>query len=341
VRALVLGVNGVAGRAIASSLADAGWSVTGSGQEASRFPDDLRAAGVTFARSDRYESLELNQVIGTGADLIVDCLCYTAAHARQLLAYRADVGSVIMLSSRAVYVDDQGRHVNSAEPPRFSGPVSENNPVVAADESGNYNSADGYAANKVAAEQTLLESGWPASVLRLGLLHGIGGKAPREWFVVRRLLDGRRRIPLAHLGTTADHPAAADNLARLVLACAIRPATRVLNAADPDTPTAADVVTAIAAACGQSVEVAGLSPDADDDLGWSPWSSWPPFLLDTSAAEVLGYTPAGSYAETVHPTAQWLFTIDRAKRAQLDAASYLEGRFDYALDDAGLALAHY
>ena len=339
VRAVVLGVSGVTGTAIASALAAAGWSVAGTGRDERRFPAALATAGVGFVTSDRHDPDDLAHAIGIGADLIVDCLCYTAPHARQLLEHRRDVGSVVMLSSRAVYVDEQGRHVNSVEPPRFRGPVPETNPVVAPDESGHYNSADGYAANKVAAEQVLLDSGLPVSVLRLGLVHGIGGNAAREWFVVRRVLDGRRRIPLAHRGRSADHPTAAANLARLVITCADRPDTRVLNAADPDTPTAAEVVAAVAAACGRPIDVAELPHDAAAQLGWSPWAAWPPFLLDTSAADALGYEAVGTYAQTVRAQVRWLLRLDAEERNRLDHARYFEGRFDYELDDAGLAVA--
>jgi nucleoside-diphosphate-sugar epimerase len=335
-RAIVLGINGLTGRAIAGELAGAGWEVVGTGRDAARFPADLRSRGVGFRRSDRHDPAQLAPVLDSGADVVVDCVCYTAAHARELLRGRGSFGSAVVLSSKAVYVDDRGRHSNSDDPPRFAGPVTEDQPVLAPDHSGDYPSRAGYGANKVAAERTLLDSGAPVSILRASRVHGPGAVPPREWFVVRRLLDGRRRIPLAHGGRTGNHPTAAANLARLVRVCAERPGRRVLNAADPGTPTASDVVRAVAAACGLPCEPVGLCAAAPRAHGWTPWSTWPPFFLDTSAATRLGYTPAGGYPDTVTAAVRGLLAAPAGQRRRWDALPYFRDRFDYAVDDAAL-----
>jgi nucleoside-diphosphate-sugar epimerase len=73
--------------------------------------------------------------------------------------------------------------------------VPETQPVLEPDFSGAYQSPEGYGTNKVAAEIALRESGAPVSILRASRIHGIGGSPQREWFVVKRLLDGRHRIP--------------------------------------------------------------------------------------------------------------------------------------------------
>ena len=116
--------------------------------------------------SDRNDPDELASVLGRGADVVVDCLSYTAEQAGQLLGCADDFRSAVVLSSKAVYRDDLGRHSNSAEPPRFPGPVTEQQPVLEPDYSGAYASRTGYGPNKVAAERTLLESGRPISILR-------------------------------------------------------------------------------------------------------------------------------------------------------------------------------
>jgi nucleoside-diphosphate-sugar epimerase len=294
---------------------------------------------MTFVRSDRTDPTELAACLDDGADLVVDCVCYTAAQARQLLDHREAFGSAVVLSSKAVYVDARGRHSNSDESPHFPEPVREEQILLTPDFSGDYESREGYGANKVAAELTLLDSGVPVSVLRPSLIHGPGGSRPREWFVVRRLLDGRRRLPLAHHGKTGNHPTAAANLARLVLTCAEHPGQRVLNAADPATPTASEVVQAIASACGLPVETVGLPDDAPPSHGWSPWATWPPFFLDTTAAEALGYRPRGTYGDTVEAAVQELLSLDPRARDRLDRDPSFADLFDYDLDDAALAAA--
>lgn len=313
----MLGVNGLTGRAIAAELAVAGWEVLGTGRDEARFPKALGQAGVAFVRSDRNEPVELRAVLSQGADVVVDCVCYTAEQARLLLSFAGGVGSIVALSSKAVYIDSRGRHSNSDEPPDFGGPVAESCAVIEPDFSGEYQSRDGYGANKVAMERVLQEAAVPASILRPSRIHGSGATRPREWYAVSRLLNGQRRFPLIHAGLTGNHPTAAVNLARLVRACAERPGARVLNAADPGEPTAADIVTAIGRAFGAEVEVVD-----DKSQGWNPWDTWPSFFLDTRAARSIGYEPVGSYEETVRATVDELVRLDPERRRMLDADPY-------------------
>jgi hypothetical protein len=51
---------------------------------------------------------DLECLYGDG-DLLVDCLCFTAGHARGLLSLLDDVGVLVMISSKAVYVDAAGK----------------------------------------------------------------------------------------------------------------------------------------------------------------------------------------------------------------------------------------
>jgi len=137
------------GAAAALRLAADGWEVTASGRSAGRFPQELREAGVRFARSDRYAEVDLRELLHLGADAVVDCVGYTAAHARMLLPFRQGIGSLVFISSKAVYVDGQGRHSKSSEPPDFGGPVTESQPTMAPSDI-DYSSREGYGANKVA-----------------------------------------------------------------------------------------------------------------------------------------------------------------------------------------------
>lgn len=337
-RAVILGVNGLTGRAMAEAFTAAGWSVTGTGRGHSRLPAGL-AERVAYRTSDRTDAGSLASLLdGEQPDVVVDCVCYTAEHARALVAAHGSFGSAVVLSSKAVYVDDAGRHSNSDEPPRFERPVSERDAVLEPDWSGAYASRAGYGANKVAAEMVLQEAGLPASILRPSRIHGAGASPSREWFVVRRLLDGRSAIPLAHGGETGNHPTAASTLADLALVCAGAPGERVLNVADAGTPTAAEVVRGIGEAMGAEATVVGLADDAPQELGASPWSTWPPFFLDTSAAAELGWH-APTYATAVRAAVDDLLSRAAAARSALDSDPYFEGSFDYALDDAALESA--
>jgi nucleoside-diphosphate-sugar epimerase len=335
----VLGGNGQVGAAAALKLATEGWEVTSSGRTAARFPPELQEAGVRFIRSDRYAGQDLGQLLHPGADAVIDCVGYTAAHARMLLPFRPGIGSLVFISSKAVYVDGHGRHANSDEPPGFPAPVTEEQPTMAPSDI-DYNSREGYGANKVAAENVLLESGMAVSVLRPSRIHGTGGQRPREWAFVRRVLDGRRHLLLAHGGRGANHPTAAVNLAGLVAFCAARPATRILNSADPDAPDGLTISRIIAAHLAHAWTEVPLDETAPEDLGDHPWNTLPPFILDTSAAQRLGFVPAGSYAETVKAEVDWL--VRAARSGDPDGVlpspddAYFRPFFGYAREDAWL-----
>lgn len=193
---LVLGGTGVIGTAVAHRLLTDGWTVDLVGRDSTRMPAELTAAGARFIPADRNDRAQLAAAYGDGADLLVDCLCFTAEHARQLLPFARDADSTVMISSKAVYVDDNGRHSNSAAPPEFPAPIREDDRTLAPG-NGDYTTRDGYGANKVAAERILLDSGAPVTVLRPSKVHGVGGQRPREWHFVKRVLDRRKTVLLA------------------------------------------------------------------------------------------------------------------------------------------------
>jgi len=337
---IVLGGNGQVGSAAALRLAGAGWEVTSTGRAAARFPPELREAGVGFVRSDRYSASDLHSVLRAGADVVVDCLGYTAAHVRMLLPYAAGIGSLVFISSKAVYVDGRGRHSNSPEPPEFGGPVTEEQPTLEPADV-DYNSAAGYGPSKVAAERVLLDSGLPVSLLRPSRVHGTGSARPREWAFVKRALDGRAHLLLAHGGRGANHPTAAVNLAALIEFCATRPAARILNSADPDAPDGLTISRIVAAHLGHAWAEVLLDAAAPDGLGDHPWNTVPPVILDTSAARRLGFVPVGSYAETVRAELDWL--VRAARSGDPEGVLPAPGEpgfaryFDYAREDAWLA----
>ncbi len=78
--------------------------------------------------------------------------------------------------------------LNSATAAHFQSPITEAQATLAPG-GGDPMTRTGYGANKVAAEQFLLDSGWPVTVLRPSKIHGPGGSRPREWVFVKRALD--------------------------------------------------------------------------------------------------------------------------------------------------------
>src|SRR5579864_5129636 len=175
-RALVLGGTGQVGVAVARRLLAAGWEVDLTGRNRPR----VEVAGARFLRSDRADAEDLRAAVGAGADLLVDNVCYTAAHAWLVLPLLDVVGSTVMLSSKAVYVDAAGNHSNSDARPDFGGPITETQPTLPPGDMP-YDSPEGYGPNKVAAEQVLVDSGAAVTIVRPSKVHGPGSANPREW----------------------------------------------------------------------------------------------------------------------------------------------------------------
>ncbi len=335
-RALIVGGTGPIGRATARRLLAAGWRVDLTGRDPARLPADVAAAGGTFVAADRGDSGRLLAALGDGADLLVDCICYTAADAIRLLPLARGADSTVMISSKAVYVDGAGNHSNSPTAPNFDGPIRETQPTMAPGD-GDHTTRAGYGANKVAAEQVLLDSGLPVTVLRPSKIHGAGAVRPREWVFVKRVLDRRPAVFLAHRGAGVDHPTAAVNIAALIEAAAAKPGRRILNGADPDAPSALEISRTIARQLDHVWDEVLLDDEADETLGRHPWDAPHPIVLDMTAATELGYTPVGDYATTVADEVEWLVSSARGAEGAktvpgLDDA-FFGPMLDYAAED--------
>ncbi|MBF4590944.1 NAD-dependent epimerase/dehydratase family protein [Curtobacterium sp. VKM Ac-1395] len=345
-RAVVLGGTGGIGSAVVRELrASSGrggddWQVDVVARHGGPAADALTATGATFVPGDRRDTSVLRELLRPGADLLVDTVGLTRDDAAQLLPYLPDVGSTVFVSSKAVYVDEQGRHANSPERPVFGGAVTEIQPTVAAADA-DPTSREGYGASKVAAEQLLLDHGSPVTVLRPSKVYGPGIGRPREWFVVRRVLDGRERVLLADHGRGVDHTTAASGIASLVRLVADAPDRRILNVADETAPSALEIVRTVAAHLDHRFDEVLLDADAPAFVGVTPWSSSSPFVLDTSAARSLGWQPP-RFEQAVGPELDWL--VETAHRTPVDgdvpwaSDPFWDRMFDYGPEDAALVL---
>ena len=83
--AVVLGVGGQIGTAVARRMLADGWTVRGLRHDTRPLPDDLGAVRVEIG--DRDDDAVLAGVLGGGADAVVDTVAYRSAQARQLLTH--------------------------------------------------------------------------------------------------------------------------------------------------------------------------------------------------------------------------------------------------------------
>ncbi|MFF7154074.1 NAD-dependent epimerase/dehydratase family protein [Streptomyces sp. NPDC008139] len=339
--AFVIGASGQIGRQAVRALAADGWQVTAASRGGGA--DEGWPPGVRTVRVDRTDSAALAAALGDGCDVLLDCVAYDGADARQLLSLSDRIGSAVVISSAAVYEDDAGRNFDTqAEPdgsPRFPVPLPETCATVAPGPST-------YGTRKVELERTLLEAGdrLPSTLLRAGAIHGPHSPLPREMYFVKRALDGRPVRVLAYGGRSRFHPVHVSNIAELVRLAAAKPGSRALNAGDPRVPTVAEISAAVDRALGVTSETVLVDgPPPEPTVGDTPWGMPYPMVLDMSAAErELGYRAVTSYEESLPGTVAWL-------AAELDTADWREvfplparlsehgDWFDYAAEDRWLA----
>lgn len=185
----------------------------------------------------------------------------------------------------------------------------------------------------------------PVVIVRPGTIYGPYTQHAREWWFVKWMLDGRDFIPLAYCGKSRFHRSSVENIAALIAAVIETRTTCVLNAADPEALNVMEIGTAIADHLGYSGKLLPL--DIGDDhgkalVGWTPWSLPKPFVLSTTAAVELGYTPVTSYVKAVCPYSDWLKQQDPAnwESAFPVLAGYPLLLFDYAAEDRFRLTSH-
>ncbi len=333
--ALIIGGTGQIGCATAKALQRAGWEVTAGHRGRQQGPSDLSLETVVLDREDTAALM----AAARGRDLVVDTVAFTPADARQLL--QLDVGALAVISTASVYAGSNGTYLDIATDPDsfpdYPVPISEDWPTVDNDE-------QTYSPLKAAMERVLLAGDVPVSVLRAGAIHGPYSPALREWFFIKRALDGRRRVVLAWDGAGRFHPAATANIAALVVACATAaPGTHVLNAVDDTCPTEADIARTIFEAMGLEAEILTFPGPPRGDLGVSPWGVAKPLVLSMERARAeVGYQLAATYREAVELDIDW--AVRTFNDAGLPSESWrdvfpgtvdfgADGWFNYAAED--------
>jgi nucleoside-diphosphate-sugar epimerase len=326
--ALIIGGDGQIGRAIARNFLSHGWHVRLARRSSQSPPPDL-AGHVETLQLDRDEPGALAGALKAGADAVIDTIAFTESHARQWLDLGPDIGALAVISTISLYCDGDGRTMDEAQGkgfPAFPVPITEDQSTVSPGPAT-------YATRKAAMERLLLEKvRCPVTVLRPGAIHGEGSRQPREWWFIKRILDGRRRIPLAYDGRSIFPTSAAANIAELCRNALDQPATRILNAVDPEALTITDIGTAIASVYGVALDLIPLPGPPRGVVGEHPWCVPAPVVMDMSRAEALGYRPVTRYRDMI---AEVCRSAEAAAGAGITFPYYLSPRyFDYAAEDA-------
>lgn len=175
-----------------------------------------------------------------------------------------------------------------------------------------------------------------ATHLRYPQIYGPRQVTPREWSVVRRVLDGRRPVIVPDGGLVLRSRSSARNAAHAVLLAVDRSdagAGRVYNVAEEEQYTVRQWAELVAAAAGGEIDVVSLPGTLA-----RPFHSIPRprnhMLLDTRRIRTeLGYRDVISTRDAIQETVDHLI----AEPVTVDTHPNFPDRFDYAAEDAFLA----
>ncbi|WP_331766368.1 NAD-dependent epimerase/dehydratase family protein [Embleya sp. NBC_00896] len=210
-------------------------------------------------------------------------------------------------------------------------PVPEDAPLVGDPDE----DAKGY--RIVRTEQAVFAHHPTATHIRYPYVYGPHQLAPREWCVVRRVLDGRRRIVVADQGLTLHHHGYTENLAHALLLAFEQPTRcvgRIYNAADDQVLTVRQVIDTVAAALGHTFEVVSLPYELAVPARPLLMQPAPEHrVLDLSRLRAdLGYRDLVPPHEALAHTARWL--AEHPPEPGGPEERILTDPFDYPAEDA-------
>lgn len=325
-QALVIGGTGPTGPFIVNGLLERGWQVeilhTGQ-HEVDEIPPTVGHIHV----SPHDPAALAAAVAGRRWDLCIATYGRLRAIA-EIFAGR--VGRFISIGGGPAYLGYMNPFLHSPE--GLPAPLAEDAPLVsdpAQDEKG---------WRIVRTEQAVFRHHPQATHFRYPFVYGPYQGAPREWSVVRRVLDGRRRIILADAGLTLDAYGYAENMAHAVLLAVEQPGPscgEIFNAADSHALSLRDVVFHAARALDWEFEIielpAALALPARPLLG-RPSTSHRLYDL-TKIRTRLGYRDRVAPAEAVARTARWLAAHPPPAVNGIAIEAVLQDPFDYAAED--------
>ncbi len=189
----------------------------------------------------------------------------------------------------------------------------------------------------VATEDVVFAHHPDATLFRYPLIYGPGQINPREWLVVRRIIDGRRRIIVADGGLTLRTAAYGPNASHALTLAVDHPdaaAGKAYNIGDEHVLTAAQTIEVVADALGAEVELvslpAELATPARPFLGAE--TTLHQFTGVDAMMDDLGYRDVVPATDALAATARHLrdHPIERGSTTEMR----LQDPFDYEAEDA-------
>ena len=323
-RALVIGGTGPTGIPLVRGLVDRGFDTTivhrGLHERAETPPE------VAHVHVDPYDDDSLRALLDGQTFDVVVAMYGRLRRIAELTAGRA--GQFVSVGGVPAYRGWMNPWL--AEPAGLPVPLAEDAPLVRRAE----DDEKGY--RIVRTEEAVFTHHPRAAHFRYPYVYGPYQLVPREWLVVRRILDGRDRIVVADDGLTLHHHGYTENLAHALLLAIEQPdaaAGNVFNVGDEEVLSVRQVVEIIAAALGHSLEIVSM-PFALA-LPARPLLAQPlptHRVLDLGRVRTaLGYRDVVPARAAVAATARWLVENPCARGGQEEMV--LTDPFDYAAED--------
>jgi nucleoside-diphosphate-sugar epimerase len=323
-RALVIGGTGPTGPFIVNGLVARGYGVTmfHSGRhERAEIP-----AEVEHVHGDAFAPGALEDALGTRS---FDVCVATYGRLRRIAeAMVGRCGQFVSVGGGPAYRGYMNPELFS--PAGLPVPVREDAPKVEREEE----DAKGY--RIVRTEEAVFAAHPGATHFRYPYVYGPRQLVPREWCIVRRVLDRRSFIALPEDGLTLHHYGYAENLAHAVLLAVDRPEAargQIYHCGDEEVLTLRQVVEIVAGALGHRLEIVSLpwrlALPARPLLA-QPLPTHRVFDLAKIRSE-LGYRDVVPAREALARTARWLAAHPPEPGGQEETV--LQDPFDYAAED--------
>lgn len=188
-------------------------------------------------------------------------------------------------------------------------------------------------------EQSVLEAHreghYKVTLLRYPYVYGPRAPGPLEWCIMRRVLDGRKRLIIPDSGLTLVAKAYAQNAAQAVLLAVDKPAEaagQVFNVRDERMLPVRDWVRLICKAMNCEMELVSLPYELARPS--RPYSRRPHHHVSdiTKIKTLLGYRDVTPTDEAIERTVRWY--LEHRPEPGSEAEQELRDPFDYAREDA-------
>lgn len=196
--------------------------------------------------------------------------------------------------------------------------------------------------SKVAVEVAIREAqharDFPATIMRLPAVYGPGDPLARDWFFVKRVLDGRSRIALPDGGLSLFHRGYVDDVARAVVLALESPegVGRTYNVGHERVLTVRGIAELVAEVMDHEWEI--VSVPADLLPPTNPYAAPYHLVYDLSLIRTeLGYQESVSLEEGMRRTVAWLVANPPTPETWGLTRYLRHDAFDYAAEDAMIA----